>query len=382
MPEIPVQLAWVTLSRTPQLGLRRLEAALQHFGAPATDLGDAAAALLRAGPRAWADCALPARARDYLADRASAPSAHERRWLDAAGHHLLAFCDPGFPRLLTGQPDCPIALYVDGRPEALAAPQLAVVGSRYPTASGRATAYQFAKYLSERGLTITSGLAEGIDTQAHRGALAGSAATLAVLGTGVDRSYPPANRDLGREIARCGALVSQFPLETPARRPHFPRRNRLMASLCRGTLVVEAARRSGSLITAGCAAELGREVFAIPGSIHNPLARGCHDLIRQGATLTDSADDILFQLQISAISRALRPCEPDTELAAPGPAAMDKDHKILLDALGFDPTDLDTLVVRTGFKPEAVSSMMLILELEGHVQAAHGGRYSRVARSL
>jgi DNA processing protein len=381
MPETLDRLAWVTLSRTPQLGIRRLTAALHRFGGGA-DRGDTAVALVRAGATAWTECDLPPAARDYLASTASAPTALERRWLDAAGHHLLAFTDPGFPPLLADQGNCPIALYVDGRPDLLPAPQLAVVGSRNPTASGRTTAFQFAKYLSEHGLTVTSGMAEGIDTQAHLGALAARAATIAILGCGVDRSYPPGNRGLAREIARCGALVSQFALQTPAASTHFPRRNRLMAALCLGTLVVEAAQRSGSLITAQCAADLGREVFAIPGSIHNPLARGCHELIRQGAALTDSADDILFQLKIPALARSAH-CVPASAASTPTqPAAMDKDHKILLDALGFDPTDLDSLVVRTGFKPEAVSSMMLILELEGHVQAAHGGRYSRVARSL
>jgi DNA processing protein len=382
MPETLDRLAWVTLSRTPQLGRRRLTAALQRFGGSDANRADAAVAFVRAGATAWTECALPPAARDYLASAKSSPTALERRWLDAACHHLLAFTDSGFPPLLTHLGDCPIALYVDGRPELLQAPQLAVVGSRNPTASGRTTAFNFAKYLSEHGLTVTSGMAEGVDTQAHLGALAARAATLAILGTGVDRSYPPGNRGLAREIARCGALVSEFPLQTAAARTHFPRRNRVMAALCLGTLVVEAAQRSGSLITARSAADLGREVFAIPGSIHNPLARGCHELIREGAALTDSADDILFQLKFPVLPRPAHCVPASVDSTSPEPAAMDKDHKILLDALGFDPTDLDALVIRTGFKPQAVSSMMLILELEGHVQAAHGGRYSRVARSL
>jgi len=382
MPETLDRLAWVTLSRTPQLGRRRLTAALHRFGGSGAKRADAAAAFVRAGASAWAECALPPAAREYLASAASHPTALERRWLDAARHHLVAFTDPGFPPLLAHLGDCPIALYVDGRPDLLTAPQLAVVGSRNPTANGRSTAFRFAKILSEQGLTVTSGLAEGVDTEAHLGALAARAATIAILGTGVDRSYPPSNLTLAREISRCGALVSQFPLQAAAAANHFPRRNRLMAALCLGTLVVEAAQRSGSLITARSAAELGREVFAIPGSIHNPLSRGCHALIRDGAALTECVDDILIQLKIPTLVRAAHRHAAEPGGSALTSAAMDKDHKILLDALGFDPTDLDALVVRTGFKPEAVSSMMLILELEGYVQAAHGGRYSRVARSL
>jgi DNA processing protein len=203
-----------------------------------------------------------------------------------------------------------------------------------------------------------------------------------VLGSGIDVLYPRSNAALGADIARHGALISEFPLGTPARRGNFPRRNRLISGLALGTLVVEAARRSGSLITARLAGEQGREIFAVPGSIHNPLARGCHQLIREGAKLTETADDILCELNFSAFFGASAPAPggpPRERGIEPG---MDKEHKILLDALGFDPADLDVLVVRTGFKPEAVSSMILILELEGHVQAAQGGRYSRVARSL
>ncbi len=202
-----------------------------------------------------------------------------------------------------------------------------------------------------------------------------------MLGSGVDVVYPSNNRPMAAEIQRQGALISAFPLGSPPRRAHFPQRNAIIAALSLGTLVVEAARRSGSLITARLALDLGREVFAIPGSIHSPLSRGCHELIRQGAYLTETAHDILSELNFSAFfAGATR--APAGAAAAPIPASgMDKEHKILLDALGFDPADLDVLVVRTGFKPEAVSSMMLILELEGHVQAAPGGRYSRVVRS-
>ena len=278
-------------------------------------------------------------------------------------------------------PACPLALFVDGAVTALQQPQLAVVGTRNPTAQGRENARDFAASLVQSRLVVTSGLAAGIDAEAHRGALGAAGTTVAVLGTGIDLVYPPSHRALSEAIAASGALVSEFPLGAAARAAHFPQRNRLIAGLSLGTLVVEAALRSGSLITARLAVDFGREVFAIPGSIRNPMSRGCHQLIQQGAKLTENAADIVNELGFSAdladrragAAAALRTLSP-----SPG---MDKDHKILLDALGFDPADRDTLVLRTGFKPEAVSSILLILELEGYVQAAPGGCYSRVARS-
>ena len=373
MPTTQDGFAWAALTRAPELTVPRLATALETLGGPTGILGASDAMRARAG--------LSPATRAFLASGEAQPTAAEQRWLQAPNHALLGVTDPAFPNLLRAIGDAPIALYVDGCAGALSTPQLAIVGSRNPTAQGRDTAYAFAKYLSQQGLTITSGLAMGIDTQAHRGALAGTGATVAVLGSGIDVIYPGENAALAASIAARGALISEFPLGTPPRREHFPRRNRMIAALALGTLVVEAARRSGSLITARLAGEYGREVFAIPGSIHNPLARGCHALIRQGATLTESADDVLRELRFPANSGVAVPAPAADAPGAAGPPGMDKDHKILLDALGFDPADVDTLVARTGFKAEAVSSMMLILELEGHVQAAPGGRYSRVARS-
>ncbi len=314
---------------------------------------------------------------------ATEPTSAERSWIRDARHHVLTCDDPRYPALLRELPDRPPVIFVDGELDALAEPQLAVVGSRNPTAQGRDTARDFAAQLAGCGLGIVSGLAEGIDTAAHNGALAVQGTTVAVLGSGVDVIYPRSNAELAAWIRRRGALLSEFALGAPPRREHFPRRNRLIAGLSLGTLVVEAARRSGSLITARWAMERGREVFAIPGSIHNPMSRGCHALIKQGAKLTETADDILSELNFSAFfgpvpARHAAPRAGGSSARGPAPG-MDKDHKILLDALGFDPVDLDTLVVRTGFRPEIVSSMMLILELEGHVQAAPGGRYARVA---
>jgi len=373
MPLSDDRLAWATLARTPALDVPHLSTALETLGDAAGILGAPDHLRARAG--------LPPAAREFLQSAAAAATAAERRWLDDPDHDLVAFSDPRFPRLLRATPDCPLALYVAGSVDALGDPQLAIVGSRNPSRGGQENAFAFAKHLARQGLTITSGLALGIDTEAHRGALAGDGATIAVLGCGIDVIYPPGNRGLAEEIAKRGALISEFAPATGARRGNFPRRNRIIAALSLGTLVVEAARQSGSLITARLAGEYGREVFAIPGSIHNPMARGCHQLIRQGAKLTENADDILTELDFSG---HLAPDSPSPAVhASPSRAApgMDKDHKILLDALGFDPTDLDTLTARTGFKADAVSSMVLILELEGYVQAAPGGRYSRVARS-
>lgn len=364
-------LAWAALVRAPGLDPAIVSAALDGLGSPAALIGASDAERSRA--------AIPAAAREFLSSRASAPLPAERAWLESARHHLVPFTDPRYPQLLFSLPDCPIALYVSGNVDALKDPQLAIVGSRCPTPQGRETAGAFAEYLGERGLGITSGLAEGIDACAHHGALQAQGVTVGVLGTGLDVVYPRCNRRLCEDIEQQGALVSEFPLGTPPRRGNFPRRNRIIAALSLGTLVVEAARRSGSLITARLANDYGREVFAIPGSIHNPLSRGCHELIKAGAKLVESADDILRELNFSAFFANDLRAPPGSSPQFVATSGMDKDHKILLDALGFDPVDLDTLVVRTGFKPEAVSSMMLILELEGHVQAAPGGRYSRVA---
>jgi DNA processing protein len=365
--------AWVTLTRAPALDMPTLASALEIFGR--------ARGIIEASDTARERAGIPAAASEFLSGPTAALNPAERAWLDNPRHHVVPFTDPHYPALLRNAARCPIALYIAGNLEALNEPQLAIVGSRNPTAYGQDTAREFAEYLAARGLTVTSGLALGIDSAAHRGALRAEGITLAVLGSGIDVIYPHSNRPMAAEIQRQGALVSGFPLGTPPRPQHFPQRNGLIAALSLGTLVVEAARRSGSLITARLAAGLGREVFAIPGSIHSPLSRGCHDLIRQGAKLTETALDILSELNFSAFFANAAPAP--TGLAGPAiPAAgMDKEHKILLDALGFDPADLDVLVVRTGFKPEAVSSMMLILELEGHVQAAPGGRYSRVVRS-
>jgi DNA processing protein len=362
--------AWVSLAKAPGLDPESLLVALDRLGSARGVL---------CAPEAERELAgIPTSTRDFLRAQRGL-SAAELHWLESPSHCLLPLTDPKYPQLLRAAPDRPLALYVAGNVDALADPPLAIVGSRNPTAQGSETAFEFAHTLSSRGLAIVSGLAAGIDTAAHRGAIRAQGVTIAILGSGIDALYPRENADLGQIIERDGALASEFPLGTPPRRGNFPARNRTMAGLSLGTLVVEAARRSGSMITARAARSLGRALLAVPGSIHNPLSRGCHELIRGGARLVETPDDILRELNCPAFfsgHAALSPGARTGDLTHPG---MDKDHKILLDALGFDPVDLDTLIVRTGFKPEAVSSMMLILELEGYVQAAPGGRYSRVA---
>ena len=302
------------------------------------------------------------------------PAVDESEWLQQENHHRIRLGDEAYPELLAGIPGPPERLYVVGDPEILHLPALAIVGSRNPTSGGAQNAFEFARHLGRTGFCIVSGLAQGIDAAAHRGALAAEAPTVAFLGHGIDRVYPAVNHGLAREIARHGALVSEFPLGTAPNRALFPQRNRLISGLSLGTLVVEAARRSGSLITARLASEQGREVFAIPGSIHNPLTRGCHQLIRQGAKLVEAADDIIAELaplaghMLQTIDTAISPQEARVE--------VDEEYVKLLEALGHDPVSADEIVERSGLTIDQVSSMLLILELEGKIEKLSGGRYS------
>ncbi len=295
-------------------------------------------------------------------------------WQAASGTQLLLCTDPDYPPLLAAISGAPAALYVQGAVATLCAPQLAMVGSRSPTPAGRATAREFATCFAEAGLAITSGLALGIDAASHEGALRGGGPTIAVCGTGLDRVYPVEHAALAARIRERGALVAEFPPGTPPRRANFPLRNRIIAGLSLGTLVVEAGRLSGALITARLALEAGREVFAIPGSIHSPQSRGCHQLIRDGAKLVEQAADVLTELPISI------PKEPLRDAVAPqqGAPELDKEYEMLLDALGFEPATIDALAARTDLPSQSIASMLLILELEGRIQAVPGGRYGRV----
>ena len=283
------------------------------------------------------------------------------RWLDDDHHHLVAWGDPHYPEMLSQIPGPPLVLYVNGDVDALHLPALAMVGSRNPTRGGIRNAHDFAAHLGAHGMVIASGMAQGIDAAAHQGALDGGGRTVAFLGTGIDRVYPAANRQLAHAIAEQGALVSEYRLGAPPERWHFPERNRLISGLSLGTLVVEAARRSGSLITARLAAEQGREVFALPGSIHNPLARGCHELIRQGAKLVETAGDILAEL--GQLTEHLRS------------RGLDGDYDALREQLSHDPVGIDELEKQSGLTIDQLSSMLLILELHGEVESLSGGRY-------
>jgi DNA processing protein len=317
---------------------------------------------------------IPPAARAFLAAPDEDALSADLQWIEASGAHLILCTDAAYPPLLAATAGAPAVLFVLGAIEALQSPQLAMVGSRSPTATGRATARAFAADLARAGLTITSGLAVGVDAASHEGALVAGGLTIAVFGTGLDAVYPARNRGLAARILEHGALVSEFPPRTGPARRNFPQRNRIISGLSQGTLVVEAAHRSGSLVTARLAAEQGRDVFAIPGSIHNPLARGCHKLIRDGAILVQTPREVLEEFQIPLFKQRLMSGAMVVEGATP----LDKEYEMLLDALGFEPATIDVLVERTGLPGESIASMLLILELEGCVAALPGGRYDRI----
>lgn len=349
---------------------------------------------IAAGRPAWRSAGLDDAQMRALEDADGTASQHSRRWLDQPNHHLIGWHDPDYPPLLRRLSSPPLMLFVAGDPTVLWHPSIAVVGSRSPTAGGRDNAFGFARALTESGLAVASGLAAGIDTAAHHGALAvQEGLTLAVLGTGPDIAYPRANAGLLSRIAGRGAVISEHAPGTAVRREHFPRRNRILAGLALGTLVIEATERSGALITARLAADAGREVFAVPGSIHNPMARGCHRLIRDGAALVERADEIIaaawpVAAELAAALRG-RLHAPTSEsagetlpLALPAAplnlnsAKDEPDYQRLWQALGHDPTGMDQLVERTRLTAARLSSMLLVMELENRVAVEHG-RYSR-----
>jgi DNA processing protein len=359
----------LTLLHAPGLGPQTYRKLVGAFGTAAQVLSASREQLLRHG--------LKADTIDALLQPDAAAIETDLRWAEQDGNHILTPDDPRWPALLHEIADAPIALFVRGQPERLNDLQLAIVGSRNPSASGRQNAHDFAAHLAAAGFTITSGLALGIDAAAHRGALE-TGCTIAVTGTGLDRVYPATHRDLAHAIAENGALVSELPIGVGVQRNHFPRRNRLISALSIGTLVVEAALKSGSLITAHQAIEQGREVFAIPGSIHNPLARGCHRLIRDGAKLVETAADIIAELAPLA---QIKGHDEAGKHSADIPAIdvdNDPEYQVLLQQLDRDPVGIDVLVDRTGLTPEVISSMLLILELQGVVATSPGGHYHRV----
>ncbi|NKI35851.1 DNA-protecting protein DprA [Wenzhouxiangella sp. XN79A] len=370
--------AWLIVHQAPGLGATGLQALIERDIDPAT---------------------LPGRSRSFLRDldlsdslvRALSDPDEQRlaaseAWLDAPNHHLVAWDDPLYPPLLKRTGDGPAALFVNGDPETLVAPQVAIVGSRNATAGGLDIAARFAGRLASAGLVVTSGLAAGIDAAAHRAAIKTGGRTIAVAGTGPDRVYPARHRDLAHEIVDNGCVVTPFAPGVGPRPGHFPARNRIISGMALGCVVVEAGLRSGSLITARLAGEQGREVFAIPGSIHNPVARGCHRLIRDGARLVEEPDEVLEALAPLAgeLAGSLRELledaagddRVDARPAADGDAP---DVRAVLDAMGHDPTAVDTIIQRSELTTSAVSSILMTLELDGRVQAHGGGRYSRTA---
>ena len=333
--------------------------------------------IVRQSERRLTDAGLP----DKKARAVSCPdqSAIEAAlsWLDKASHHIVHFGSDEYPAMLTEISGAPLVLFVNGSINALHLPALAIVGSRNPTRGGVRNAVEFSRHLAKSGYTIVSGLAQGIDTAAHRGALEVNSSTVAFLGHGIDRVYPAQNRDLAHQIAETGALVTEYPLGAPPDKRHFPERNRLISGLTLGTLVIEAARRSGSLITARLAAEQGREVFALPGSIHNPLARGCHQLIRQGAKLVETATDIGAELA-PLVGHLQQNLIESSENEALSPDD-DDDYSELRKILSYDPVSINQLEVQSGLTIDQLSSMLLILELHGEIEALSGGRYALIA---
>lgn len=297
-------------------------------------------------------------------------------WLQDPAHHFIPYSDDRYPRLLKEIPDPPPGLFVKGNLAVLNSMQLGIVGSRNPSPAGKENARWFAGQMAQLGITVTSGLASGIDYCAHLGALDGSGATVAVLGNGLEQVYPRHHAELADRIANNGALISEFVTGTPPVAGNFPRRNRIISGLSAGVLVVEAAEKSGSLITAHHALEQGREVFAIPGSIHNPLARGCHSLIKQGAKLVESCADILEELNVIAHGTAISPGKAEPEMSP----QLGDDHMILLEHIAHDPVSIDRLVELTGLTVAVVSSMLLTMEIQGVIAQTAGGCFARTIR--
>ena len=389
--------AWLRLSLEPGLGATRIRLLLSVFGMPQHIVSATTGSLAR-----YLDPALAAQLRQPPAPEVQASIEQALDWLRADDHHLLTLSDPLYPAALLDLSDPPPVLYAHGRLDVLRHPMLAIVGARHATADGERDARAFANHLAQQGWCVVSGLATGIDGAAHLGALdagASGGGTIAVLGTGIDRVHPASHHGLAHRIATQGLLLSEFPLQSPGLAHHFPQRNRIVAALSQGVLVVQAATRSGSLITARLAGELGREVFAIPGSIHSPLSRGCHALIRQGAKLVESGQDIIEELRQGVLPgvrpsriRGPRPA-PDTRAAtgraaaadSAGPdgpgdepyAGMDPDDAALLQRIALNPVTPDTLQAELGWPIDRLLSRLTLLEIDGRIQRTEDGRYQR-----
>jgi DNA processing protein len=354
---------WIRLASTGGVGPDTARRLLDAFGLPDNIFAAGLPALQQVVPG------------QVARDLAGTPSDETRSliektcdWARQPGNHVLTLADADYPKPLLEIADPPPLLYVKGRRDLLRARALAVVGSRNATAQGVANAEEFSETLSRAGWTIVSGMALGIDTAAHRGGLQGAGSTIAVIGTGADIVYPARNRALAHQLAEEGCILSEYPLGMPGLAANFPRRNRLISGLARAVLVVEAAAQSGSLITARMAAEQGRDVFAIPGSIHSPLSKGCHQLIKQGAKLVESAQDILEELG------DVRPAPTGRKIDAQVPI----ENAGLLAAIGYDPATIDQLGLRTGLDAAQLSAQLLTLEMQGLVEPLAGGAYRRL----
>jgi DNA processing protein len=367
-PEPAAPLAdWIRLEQSPGVGGATVRRLLAEFASPQRIFDAGYGAL----------CAhVPAAVARTLSEPASAAIVRQVEltldWLARPGNALVTLLDAAYPTSLSHIADPPPLLYLKGRPQLLAAPMLAIVGSRNATVQGKANAEVFAQALSCAGLTIVSGLALGIDAAAHQGALGGPGATVAVIGTGIDTVYPARNHALAHRIAEEGCIVSEYALGTPPLSANFPRRNRIISGLAAGVLVVEAAARSGSLITAQVAAAQGRDVFAIPGSIHSALAKGCHKLIKEGAKLVESAADVLEELQVSPLATMVRAARRADEASAQGRA--------VLAAMAFEPAEPDALAQQCALAPGQLSLVLLELELAGQVERLPGGLFQRIQR--
>ncbi|MDT8363197.1 MAG: DNA-processing protein DprA [Nitrosomonas sp.] len=360
--------SWLRLGLVKGLGGGAIRKLLAAFGSPDEIFAADVHSLERVVKK-------PVAARIFQRDVDEAGFARTIDWLADPVNALITLADPDYPSALLYIPDPPPILYFKGQRRLLALPALAMVGSRNATPQGLANAKDFAEAASHAGFCVISGLAQGIDAAVHEGGLRGAASSMAVVGTGLDIVYPARNHVLAHQLAKGGGLISEFPLGTPAIGSNFPRRNRIISGMCQACLVVEATLRSGSLITARLALEQGREVMAIPGSIHSPLSKGCHALIKQGAKLVENIQDILDELNCFSEQRS---DVARTDSESENVVVLERGDSTLLAHLGHDAADIDTLCERSGFAAEKVSAMLLTLELEGKVGSLPGGRYQRI----
>jgi len=376
--------SWIRLWRVSGIGSKKFQLLLDYFDSPAVVFASNTSQITQAG--------LSQKDANSILDQKNNDDAAklDLDWLAGSDqHHIITLNSPEYPQRLKQINDAPALLYVHGNLSVLQDPQLGIVGSRNPTQGGHNNAYEFAKHLAQTGLCITSGLALGIDGAAHQGAIDGNGPTIAVIATGIDRVYPAKHRELAHKIVENGAIVSEFPVGTHPDSRHFPRRNRIISAMSYGVLVVEAALKSGSLITARLAMEQNREVFAIPSSIHSPLAKGCHQLIRQGAKLVETAEDILEEMagviDLNDHSSANKQFDTLSSTSNETPSSdtesennIDQEQSDLLNAMGYDPISIDQLVVATDLDAASIAAMLLILELQNYVAGNGGGTYTRL----